>query len=178
MRTDEVLDQVEGLYRVTALQTYRRTAGVLFDAVPMASLTSLRAIDRVLHDRGALSPGSVAGVERPWYMHTGQDDNLIVLAGFRDVELYRDGRRVGFRVTPDRLERDGVALADRAVMLSWPSNVYHRIRSSPEKGSASINLAVRHPWFNLRTEFNIYDLDLETGRSRVAREGYLDQSGE
>ena len=81
-------------------------------------------------------------------------------------------------MTPERIEKDGVLLFDRAVMLSWPTNVYHRIRSSPEKGSASINLAVRHPWFNLRTEFNIYDLDLATGRSRVAREGYLDQSGE
>ncbi len=178
MQPDDVIDLVDGLYRATRLRTFRKTAGVLFDAVPMGGFASIQAIDRVLHDRGAYSPGSVEGVERPWYMHAGQEDNLVVLAGFRDVELYRDGRLVRFRVTPERIEKDGVLLADRAAMLSWPTYVFHRIISSPEKGSASINLAVRHPWFNLRTEFNIYDLDLETGRSRIAREGYLDQSGE
>lgn len=178
MQPDEVIDQADGLYRITALSTFRKTAGVLFDAVPMGGLASLQAIDRVLHDRGAYSPGPVEGVERPWYMHTGQEDNLIVLAGFRDVELFRAGRLARFRVTPERIEKEGVLLFDRAVMLSWPTNVYHRIISSPEKGSASINLAVRHPRFNLSTEFNIYDLDLATGRARVAREGYLDQSGE
>ncbi len=178
MQPDDVIDLVDGLYRATGLRTYRKTAGVLFDAVPMGGFESIQAIDRVLHDRGAYSPGSVEGVERPWYMHAGQEDNLVVLAGFRDVELYRDGRLVRFRVTPERIEKDGAVLSDRPAMLSWPTYVYHRIVSSPEKGSASINLAVRHPWFNLRTEFNIYDLNLETGRSRVAREGHLDQSGE
>jgi hypothetical protein len=178
MRPDEVIDQADGLYHVTVLHTFRKTAGVLFDAVPIGGFASIQAIDRVLHDRGAFSPGSVEGVERPWYRHAGQEDNLIVLAGYRDVELYRDGRLVRFRVTPERIEKDGALLADRAAMLSWPTNVFHRIISSPEKGSASINLAVRHPWFALRTEFNIYDLDLVTGRSRVAREGHLDQSGE
>jgi hypothetical protein len=178
MRTDGIIDCADGLFTVTTLRTYRRTAGVLFDAVPLARLPSIQAIDRVLHDRGALSPGSAAGVERPWYMHNGQEDNLVVLAGFRDVELFRDGRWIRFRITPERIEKEGALLSDRAVMLSWPTHVFHRIISSPEKGSASINLAVRHPWFDLRTEFNLYDLDPATGVSRLVRKGYLDQSGE
>jgi hypothetical protein len=178
MRSDEILEAVDDLYRVTALHTYRKTAGVLFDAVPMGSFASIQAIDRVLHERGALSPGSTAGIERPWYMHNGQEDNLVVLTGFRDIELFRDDRLIRFRVTPERIEKDGVILAARPAMLSWPTNVYHRIVSSPENGSASINLAVRHPWFDLRTEFNIYDLDTTTGRARIIRAGHLDQSGE
>ena len=178
MHADEILASLDGLYRVTALQTYRRTPGVLFDAVPLESIASIQAIDRVLHERGAISPGAVGEVARPWYRHNGQDDNLVVLAGYRDVELFRDGRLVRFRVTPERIEQDGAVLADRAAMLSWPSNVYHRIVSSPEHGSASINLAVRHPWFDWQTEFNIYDLDTDSGRARVVREGHLDQSGE
>jgi hypothetical protein len=178
MPQDEIFERIDGFFRITALRTYRRTAGVIFDAVPIASLPSIGAIDRVLHDRGALSPGSVAGVERPWYMHTGQEDNLVVLAGFRDVELFHDGRRAQFRLTPERIEKDGAVLFDRPVMLSWSTNVFHRIRSSEEKGSASINLAVRRPWFDLKTEFNIYDLDTASGTSLIVREGHLDQTGE
>ncbi len=178
MRAEEILDRVDGFFTITALQTFRKTAGVLFDAVPVGALPSIQAIDRVLHARGAFSPGSVEGVERPWYMHHGQEDNLVVLAGFRDVELYRDGRPARFRITPEQIDKDGALFADRAVMLSWPTGVFHRIISSPESGSASINLAVRHPWFDLKTEFNIYDLDAATGRFRIVREGHLDQSGE
>jgi hypothetical protein len=33
-------------------------------------------------------PGPVGKVERPWYMHTHQDDNLIVVHGVRYVELF------------------------------------------------------------------------------------------
>lgn len=178
MGAEEILDRLDGVYAITALRTFRKTEGVLFDAVPVGALPSIQAIDRVLHARGALSPGPVAGVDRPWYMHRGQEDNLVVLAGFRDVELFRDGRLVRFRITPERIDKDGALFADRAVMLSWPTRVFHRIVSSPESGSASINLAVRHPWFDLRTEFNIYDLDAATGQARIARDGYLDQSGE
>ena len=43
-----VIDEVAGLYQVTLLRILRRTAGVRFDAVPIASLEHLGAIDRVV----------------------------------------------------------------------------------------------------------------------------------
>ena len=39
---------------------------------------------------------------------------------------------------------DGELLCDRPAMVCWPTRVFHRIVSSREKGSASINIAVRH----------------------------------
>ena len=178
MSHDVILRQDEGFFKITALAPYRKTAGVIFDAVPIGGLPEIQAVDRVLHDQGAYSPGTVGDVERPWYMHDGQEDNLVVLAGFRDIDLFKDGRRARFRLTPHRLEMDGTPLFDRPVMVSWSTGVFHRIASSREKGSASINLAVRHPWFDIRTNFSIYDLNVETGESRIIREGHLDQFGE
>ena len=59
-------------------------------------------------------------------------------------------------------------------MLVWPCNVFHRIRTDSQ-GSASMNLAVHHEGFDIRTNFNVYDLDTTTGEYRVIREGHLDQ---
>ncbi len=83
-----ILEEVEGLYRIVALKTLRRTPGVRFDMVRLASLLRIDAIDRVIHEGGAVSPGPVSDVARPWYMHTHQDDNLLVLHGTRTIEIY------------------------------------------------------------------------------------------
>jgi len=45
------------------------------------------------------------------------------------------------------------------------------------RGSASLNLAVHHDGFDIRTNFSVYDLDPDTGQYRVIREGHLDQPG-
>ncbi len=178
MNREDVLYKVDGFFKITALIPYRKTAGVIFDAIPVRDMARVEAIDRVIHDLGALSPGTVSGVERPWYLHEAQEDNLVVLAGFRDIELSKDGRLFHIRLTPRRLEIKGQEYIDRPVMLSWSTGVFHRIQSSPETGSASLNIPVRHPGFDLKTNFHIYDLDLETGASRIIREGHLDQTGE
>lgn len=178
MSQDLILRQEDGFFKITALKPYRKTAGVIFDAIPIGALSAIGAIDRVLHDRGAYSPGTVGDVERPWYMHEGQEDNLIVLAGFRDIDLFKDGRQAHFRLTPYSVAMDGTPLYDQPVMVSWSTRVFHRIASSPEKGSASINLAVRLPAFDLKTNFSIYDLNAGTGEFRIIREGLLDQFGE
>jgi len=172
--------EVPGLFKAVPLKLYRKTKGVLFDMIPIEDLGPLAAIDRVLHDHGAFSPGSVGPVERPWYFHQDQEDNLVVLAGFRDVELFSPtvGPAVHLRISAERIEKDGVLLLDEPVRLSWPTRVFHRIISSSEKGSASINIAIRNAGFDIRTNFSIYDLDLRTGESRIIREGHFDQSGE
>lgn len=180
MSKTKTVIEVPGLFKAVPLKPYRKTKGVLFDRIPIEDLGPIAAIDRVLHDHGAFSPGSVGPVERPWYFHQNQEDNLIVLAGFRDVELFSPtaGPAVQFRISAERIEKDGRLFLDEPVRLSWPTRVFHRIISSPDQGSASINLAVRHAGFDIRTNFSIYDLDLRTGESRIVRAGHLDQSGE
>lgn len=173
----EIIGEVPGLYRIIALVPFRRTPGVNFDFVPLAALPRISAIDRVLHESGASSPGPVGGVRRPWYMHPHQEDNLLVLHGVRHVDLFSvsHGQVESFRVYPDRLENgEGQVLYDFPCMLVWPTRVFHRIISG-DQGSASLNFAVHQEGFDLRTNFNIYDLDLRTGEFRVLREGHRDQ---
>jgi hypothetical protein len=109
-------------------------------------------------------------------MHPHQDDNLVVLHGIRRVEIYtkKHGRKETFEVAPDRIVKDGEVLYDGPAMLVWPRGVFHRIETLDD-GSASINFAVHYEGMDLRTNFNIYDLDLETGRFKVIREGFRDQ---
>ena len=154
----------------------RRTASVAFDLLPIHALGRLDAVDRVMHGPGAFSPGSVGEVERPWYMHTHQDDHLLVLHGTRDVEIYTPahGRVERFVAEPERIEMNGELLHDGPAALVWPRGVFHRIISR-ELGSASINLATHHEGFDLNTNFSVYDLDPETGRCECIRAGHLDQ---
>jgi len=172
----KILDEIPGLYRIIALNPLRRTSGVRFENIPIDAFKNISAIDRVIHERRAISPGLVGDVARPWYMHPHQDDNLIVLHGVRRVQIYtkKHGRIESFEVTPDRILRDNEPVIDGPAMLVWPRGVFHRIESLDE-GSASINFAVHYEGFDMRTNFNIYDLDLETGRFKVIREGFKDQ---
>jgi len=174
-----VLDEVGGLYRIIELTVLRRTPNVWFDTLDMGQVSPVAVIDRVIHGPGALSPGSVGEVERPWYMHTHQEDNLMVLHGTRVVDIYTQehGRIETFTVTPNRVSMANGKTYEGAVMLVWPRRVFHRIVSCPKEGSASINLAAHFEGFDIRTNFNVYDLDPATGKSRVIREGYLDQPG-
>jgi hypothetical protein len=169
--------KIEGLYRIIPLKELRRTPGVNFDYLSKKDLPQIDGIDRVIHQGGAISPGPVGNIERPWYMHYHQADNLMVLHGERHVEIYtkKHGKVVKVDVTADKIIIDGKLAYDGPGMLVWPENVFHRIRSCTEKGSASINFAVRSPDFDIKTNFNIYDLNTETGEFRVIRPGHLDQ---
>ena len=173
-----ILEQVEGVYRVLQLSRLRQTPGVSFDVLPPQLVPRVDAIDRVIHDAGALSPGSVGDAERPWYMHPHQDDHLMVLAGKRYVDLYSPvlGRVISFDVAPNRVMREGDMICESASLLVWDRGVFHRIRSDSETGSRSVNLATHHPGFDINTNFNIYDLDPATGEFHILREGSDDQN--
>jgi hypothetical protein len=177
MKKHVILEEVADLYRIVALRPLRRTAGVRFDMVQLEALLRIDALDRVIHEHGAVSPGPVGSIERPWYMHTAQDDNLLVLHGTRYVEIYTPahGRVEQFTVTPDHVMRNGEVLHEGAAMLVWPRGVFHRIVSDAAEGSASINLATHYEGFDIETNFSIYDLDTETGEYHVIRKGSLDQ---
>ncbi len=173
-----IVDEIAGFYRVISLVPFRRTPGVAFDMFPMQFLPKIDGIDRVMHANDAVSPGPVEGVALPWYMHPLQEDNLIVLSGVRTVDIYtlEHRRMLTFVVEPDRIIKNGTLLYDGPAMLVWPTRVFHRIQSGPH-GSASLNFAVRLPGIDMRTNFNIYDLDIEANTFRVLREGALDQTG-
>jgi len=172
-----IFDDVPGLYRIVLLNAFRRTPGVMFDNVPTRAMSRIDAIDRVIHESSATSPGPVGDVARPWYMHPHQDDNLVVLHGTRRIDIYtkKHGRKESFEVTPNRIEKNGEIVYDGPAMLVWPRGVFHRIESLKD-GSCAVNFAVHHDGIDSGTNFNIYDLDLETGRFNLIREGIKDQN--
>jgi hypothetical protein len=174
---DQVIDEVAGFYRIIALEPFRRTQGVEFDIFPMQYLQKIDGIDRVMHEGDALSPGPVDGISRPWYMHPHQEDNLVVLHGVRTVDIYtlKHQQVQSFVIEPDRIVKNGQLLYEGPAMLGWPCNVFHRIQSGAG-GSASLNFAVRMPEIDMRTNFNIYDLDTGANTFRLLRAGFLDQT--
>ena len=177
MTKSTIIDEVQGFYKIIALQPFRKTEGVSFDILPKDLIPKIDAIDRVIHKNKAVSPGPVGDVLKPWYMHPHQDDNLMVLQGVRYVDIYTraHGRIESFVITPERLEHNGKILHDGPALLVWPREVFHRIKSGGN-GSASINLATHYEGLNMQTNFNIYDLDTETGEFKIIRKGHLDQS--
>lgn len=177
MTKNTIVAEIPGLYRVIALQPFRKTEGVSFDIISKELVPKIDAVDRVIHKGSAVSPGPVGDVMKPWYMHPHQDDNLIVLQGERHVDIYikAHGRVESFVITPQNIEHDGRLLFDGPALLVWPRGVFHRIKSG-DSGSASINLATHYQGIDMRTNFNIYDLDTATGEFRVLREGHMDQS--
>jgi len=169
--------EIPGVFHIYPLVVLRQTRGVYFDEVPLEQLSKIDAIDRVIHETGASSPGAVGDVRYPWYLHSHQDDHLLVLHGSRRVDLYKPEHGVLEQVfvTPHRIEKDGEVLFDGPALIKWPRGVFHRVISDSKLGSASLNLAVHYEGYDIRTNFSIYDLDIETGEYRVIREGHLDQ---
>ena len=172
---DKLLE-VKGLYKIIDLKRFRETKGVRFDIMPEELLKNVSGVDRVIHESNAISPGSIYGVERPWYMHPHQGDNLLVLHGERHVDLYsvEHGKVESFVVTNNEIYKNGELLLRGPAMLVWPPYVFHRVESK-EQGSASLNFAYREEGFNIDNNFSIYDVDVETGEFRVIREGKEDQ---
>ena len=172
-----ILEEIKNLYKIVTLKELRKTDNVQFDALDTSCMPHIDVFDRVIHAPGAISPGSVGDIKYPWYMHPYQEDNLMVLHGRRDIDIYtpEHGKVEHFSVSPDNVCRNDKICYIGAAMLVWPCGVFHRIVSSSEDGSASINFAVRYEGFNIKTNFNIYDLNTKNGEYKVLREGHLDQ---
>lgn len=172
-----IIEEVKGMYKIIKLKNFRNTPGVTFDLLPMDMISKINSIDRVIHNKKAISPGPVGNVEHPWYMHEQQDDNLIVLHGIREVDIYtkEHGCVEHFTVTPDKILKNEELLYEGGAILVWSKGVFHRIISG-EEGSASLNIAIHYEGFDIQTNFNIYDLDLATGDYKVIRNGFEDQN--
>jgi hypothetical protein len=174
---NKIIDEVSGFYKIVALDPFRKTDGVLFETIPPSLMPDVSSLDIVSHEKGAFSPGQVGTVKRAWYMHPHQDDNLIVLQGTRIVEVYKPGYSSSKKITVKNrsVMVDGIELFVGPAMLVWYAGVFHRVHSE-KQGSISINLAVHYDGFDLKTNFNIYDLDTSLGEYKLLREGELDQS--
>lgn len=171
-----VIKEIEGLFKIIKLKEFRKTEGVRFDIVPNEVFENISGIDRVIHQSSAVSPGPIKDVERPWYMHTGQFDNLIVLHGERHVDLYNTehGKVEHLVVRSDKIYHNDELVTEEPAMLVWPPGVFHRVESKKE-GSASLNFAARTNSFNIDDNFSIYAVDTNKGEYKVIREGFKDQ---
>lgn len=173
----EVIEEVKGLYQVIQFEDFRKTPGVTFNIMPQHIIQRADSLDRVIHSSKAISPGPIGNTVRPWYMHDYQDDNLAVLYGTREVDIYSPahGKIEHFTVTANDVFRNGELIAKGGAMLVWPKGVFHRIVSG-EEGSASINLAIHYEGWDVRNNFNIYQVNTDTGEYEMVREGFKDQT--
>lgn len=168
------------MYRLVPLRTLRNTAKVRFHEMVPSDIPKIHGIDRVIHEAYATSPGPIDDgpiqVKRPWYMHPAQDDNLIVLQGERFIDVFCPIQKLmaSFIVTPDKIYKNNKLYHDSPAMIVWPAGIFHRIVSGKD-GSISVNFATRSKGFNLDDNFNVYDLDVTTGNSRLIRDGKDDQ---
>jgi hypothetical protein len=164
------------MYRIIPLRVLRRTKGVKFDEMVPSDIPKIDGIDRVIHNPNSISPGSIHNIKRPWYMHPYQDDNLMVLQGTRFVDIYCPKQKIksSFIITPDKIYKNNQLYCDYPAMIVWPAGIFHRIISGSE-GSISLNFATRYEKFNVKDNFNIYDLDLQTGKYKVIKDGFQDQ---
>jgi len=164
------------MYRLIPLRILRRTTGVKFDEMVPSDIPKIDGIDKVIHAPNSISPGPIDGIKRPWYMHTGQEDNLMVLQGTRFIDIYcpKLHKKESFIVTPEKIYKNDKLYYDGPAMVVWPSGIFHRIISGDE-GSISINFATRTEKFNIEDNFNIYNLNTHTGEYHVLKKGSEDQ---
>lgn len=168
------------MYRLIPLRNLRRTMGVKFDEMVPSDIPKIHGIDRVIHSSNSISPASIEDttppIKRPWYMHPGQDDNLLVLQGTRYIDIFdaKTLQKASFIVTPDQIYKNDKLYYDGAAMVVWPAGIFHRIISGSE-GSISVNFSTRTDNFNLQDNFNIYNLCTTTGNYQVLKEGHEDQ---
>jgi hypothetical protein len=168
------------MYRLIPLRILRRTQGVKFDEMVPSDIPKIHGIDRVIHGPNSVSPGPITDapvpIKRPWYMHPGQDDNLLVLQGTRYIDIFdsKNLTKASFIVTPDKVYKNDKLYYDGPAMVVWPAGIFHRIISG-EEGSISVNFSTRTSKFNLSDNFNIYNLCTETGNYTLLKDGSDDQ---
>jgi len=123
------------MYRVIPMRVLRRTHETRSTRW-ISDIPKIDGIDRVIH--GANS------IKRPWYMHTHQDDNLMVLQGTRYVDIFCPRRLVksSFVITPDKNNK---LYFDGSALIVWPSGIFHRRAHAAQRrvqGSARSRLQV------------------------------------
>ena len=165
------------MYRL--ILVLRRTTGVVFDEMVPSDIPKIDGIDKVIHSPNSISRTCgrfPSTMQTPWYMHPGQDDNLLVLQGTRYIDIFCPTRKekASFIVTPDKIYKNDKLYYDGSAMIVWPAGIFHRIISG-EEGSISVNFSTRTNKFNLDDNFNIYYLNTYTGEYNIIKDGSDDQ---
>lgn len=170
---ENISHKIDGLFHIIPFTLLRHTESVDFHSIPF--LDHVNSMERVFHGAGAKSPWKVWDVAEGWYMHPSQEDNLITLDGYRIVELYtpKHGKVETFEISANYIKWNGKIVLDGPGILGWPTGVFHR--NSSLIPSASLNLWIRYEWFDVDTEFNIYDVDTENGDVHMIRKWSEDQ---
>jgi hypothetical protein len=114
-----------GMFHIIPTSILRKTPNVLFTKLPV--FEGLGGVDHVIHQPFAQSPTiKDRQDEKFWYMHTDQEDNLVVFSGKRTVELYTKSHNKieTFEVTCDEIKRNGKTLYKGEAILGWSKNVF------------------------------------------------------
>ncbi|MEO0852899.1 MAG: redox protein [Cyanobacteria bacterium J06648_11] len=132
------------MFELIAYKKFRDTPQVRFFDI---TIPTSNARDLVCHEGPATSPNN--NVEGGWqfYLHPGQEDNLLALSGGRTFYLINFAWEKPFHIV--RLEANGD-------ILRIPPGTFHRSVSDPQ-GSVVINQAVRQARATVESEFRVYN---------------------
>ncbi|MGF1514085.1 MAG: redox protein [Elainellaceae cyanobacterium] len=147
------------MFELISYQKFRDTPGVKFFDITVANSNGR---DLVFHDGPAVSPNNDADHNWQFYLHPGQEDNLLALSGGRTFYLVNLSWPIPFHVV--RLEANGD-------ILRLPPGTFHRSVSDP-KGSLVLNQAVRKAGATLEGEFRVYN----SGKIPLLREAIANQA--
>lgn len=163
-------------YKILLLKKFRSTNGVTFNEIHSVDIPIINGIDTVNHEPNVYSPPRIEDKKRPWYKHNNQSDTLLIIQGTRHIDLYNPitRKKTSFIITPNKLYINNKLYYNGPAMLSWNSGIFHRTISG-SNGSKCINFATRTKDFDIKTEFNIYDLNEATGEAKCIRQGSEDQ---
>ncbi|MEO1131701.1 MAG: redox protein [Cyanobacteria bacterium J06639_1] len=132
------------MFELIAYKKFRDTPQVRFFDI---TIPASNARDLVCHEGPAISPNNSLEGNWQFYLHPGQEDNLLALSGGRTFYLVNFAWQQPFHVV--RLEANGD-------ILRIPPGTFHRSVSDP-KGSVVINQAVRHARATVESEFRVYN---------------------
>ncbi|MEO1399890.1 MAG: redox protein [Cyanobacteria bacterium J06635_1] len=132
------------MFELLPFQKFRDTPSVQFFDI---TVTSSNARDLVFHNGPAVSPNNTRGGDWQFYLHPGQEDNLLAVSGGRTFYLVNFDWDHPFHV---------VRLDANTHILRIPPGTFHRSVSDP-KGSLVINQAVRKEQATVQSEFRVYN---------------------
>lgn len=166
------------MFQVIPLRSLKHNANIQTHDIFPFDRIRIDCVERVIHHDYTISPESCQGILRPWSMHRGQSDHLMVLQGERLVELYCPSKKqsVCFRLTPNKIFKGETLLYEGAYILSWPPEIFHRIVTK-KGGSISVNFTTYTTDINFENNFGVYDVNTTTGSFMLIRSSVSNNPG-